>query len=106
MVDTSRYNPSAYFDGGYCRLNFGVGRQWLWCDSDGVRSDKVGHWTEPEYLLGEIDRLWIEEVLSDHAAVLARSMVLTHRQICWERQESERRTTLWDRIKMLAMGIR
>jgi hypothetical protein len=106
MVDTSRYNPSAYFDGPYIRLNFGVGTQWLWCDSDGVRSDKVGHWTEPEYLLGEIDRLWIEEVLHPTAAMVARSMVLTHREICWEAMTQERKPTLWEWIKLLAMGIR
>jgi hypothetical protein len=106
MVDTGKFNPSCYFDGPYCKLNFGCGSQWLWCDSDGERSDKVGHWTESDYLLSEIDRLWIEEVLAPDAAVIARSMVLTHKQLCWERMEAARKPSFWDKIKQIVMGVR
>jgi hypothetical protein len=105
-MDMSNYNPAAHFDGSYIRLNFIAGHRWLWSDSDGERSDKVGHWTTPEYLLGEIDRLYIDAGLSQHAAIAARSMVLTHRVLCVERMESEAKPTFWEKIKQIVMGVR
>jgi hypothetical protein len=107
-MDTSRLMPSIWFDGPYIRLNFGAnGNTWLWCDSDGERSDKVGHWTEPEYLLGEVDRLWVSGVLSDEAAIFARSAVLQHRQICFDHHtKDEPKPSLWEKILMIAMGVK
>ena len=99
---------SIEFRGPYVAVNFEIlidlDRCWLWTDSDNERDDKTAHWTEVQYLIGEIDRIWSTGLIDNNAAMSARAAVFTHYEI-WKDSVVEK-PSFWERLTGLVTGAR
>jgi hypothetical protein len=100
---------SIEFRGPFIAVNFEIvidlDYVWLWTDSDNGRDDKTAHWTEYQYMIDNIDRVWSQGLIPNEAAMAARAAVFTHYEI-WKNSVIQERATLWDRLAMLVTGAR